>query len=177
MSKGFNRAAFLVVVQAQALLHLVWSPGSLATKFTNLFAAIFGKGRFSWCGAFQTWCLIESGCFPAGTVRAFKSKAPPGYEHYTFALVEYWQQWAMANGIYHHNDGSYSPVAGDLEIFDWNGIKQDSGWDDHIGCDAGPDSSGLRRSAEGNTGNQTALKLRSKSVINGWIHIPEGFEV
>lgn len=177
MSNGYNRAATLALCIAQAMLHLIWTPGSQATKYTKIFATIFGNGRFSWCGAFQTWCMINCGAAPLGTIRAIKSKAPPGYEHYTFALVEYWQQWAMANGLYHHASSGYVPQPGDQIIYDWDKIKADSGWDDHIGMLVNVRPDGQLNTAEGNTGNQTALKIRPAHFVNGYIHIPDGFEI
>lgn len=167
----YNRDAVLQIAVAEANKHLVWAPGSEATKYTKSFASIFGNGRFSWCGAFQRWCIEASGC-PIG-IRA--SKSVPGYENYTFALVEYWQQWAIHNEIYHHNNGQYTPKPGDQIIFDWNGIKADSGWDDHIGMVVKSLGNGYLQTAEGNTGNMTAIKVRSTSLINGYISIPDGF--
>lgn len=171
----FDRAKFIAVATAEAMLHLVWTgPNCPASKYTKPFAGVFGSGRFSWCAAFVTWCLNNSGC----TTGIRPNPPVPGMENYTWALVELWQQWAKHHGFWHHNDGIYKPQAGDLIIFDWNGgpAIPDASWDDHIGVCLGVDPSGFIKTAEGNTSNMTALKLRSPIYINGYISIPEGFK-
>lgn len=170
----FNRQAYIASAVAEAKKNLTWNgPGSEAYKYTTPFIPIFGAARFSWCGAFQLWNVNKAG----GKVGIRASKPVPNYESYTFALVEYWQQWALHNGFYHHNNGAYKPQPGDQIIFDWEGIKADSGWDDHIGMVVGVLPNGMIHTAEGNTGNATAEKQRSPSLINGYISIPEGFQI
>lgn len=165
-----DRKKLADIADAEAKRGLVWAPGSEATKFTKKFEGVFGKGRFSWCAAFVTWCCEKAGL-----------KVPvhaPSKFGYTFALVEAWQQWAIDAGFYHDNDGKFKPQRGDIVCFDWDQVnvnQKDADWEDHIGIysDAGP--SGTHYVSEGNTGNRTARKMRYDRMIQGYIRIPETF--
>lgn len=166
---SFTRAKLAATAEAEAKKQLVWSPGSEADKYKQKFWPVFGKGAWSWCGAFTTWCCEQAGLdIPMNCPSKFG---------YTFALVEGWQQWAEEKGFYHDNDGVYKPELGDISIFDWtqtNINDPDNNWDSHVAIFLRMQGASYQ-SAEGNTGNQTNLKLRSSVNIQGWIKIPDGY--
>lgn len=166
----FTRSYLADVAEAQANLGLVWSPGSSAEKYKMKFWPYMGKGKWSWCGAFVTWC-----CEASDLVMPVHCPSKFGY---TFALVEAWQQWAEEKGFYFNNDGNFVPVRGDISVFDWtrtNLKDPDNNWESHIGVHLkimGKDFF----SAEGNTlGGQTAVRSRQAVKIQGWIRIPNAY--
>lgn len=170
---SFTRKGLADVAEREAKLKLVWTPGGAADKYKKKFQgppAGFGKGKWSWCAAFVTWCCEQAGLL-------MPVKCPNSKFGYTFALVEAWQQWAIQNGFYHDNDGVFVPERGDISIFDWSqsdiNIK-DNDWENHIGVHL--HMSGRNYvCAEGNTSNMTNIKTRTPIQIQGWIRLPDGF--
>lgn len=166
----FSRAALADIAEAQAKRNLVWSPGSEAEKFKQKFWPVFGKGKWAWCAAFVTWC-----CEQVGLHMPIKSTAPWGY---TYAFVEAWQQWAIWMGFYIDHVKGDAPQRGDIVIFDWNQISEDqkdTDYEDHIGVFLYKEGN-LYVCAEGNTGNQTAIRKRDSKQIQGFVRIPAGWD-
>ncbi len=70
--------------------------------------------REEWCACFVSWCADQCGLIESGAVPKFAS-CPAGVE------------WFRSNGKW--KDNSYSPAAGAIIFFDWNG----DGVSDHVG--------------------------------------------
>jgi hypothetical protein len=88
--------------------------------------------------------------------------------------VEAWQQWAIARGFWH--DGTAGISRGDIVLFDWQGATfPDGDWEDHIGVAMGGESGGFVVCGEGNVSDSTAIKTRAKSLIQGYVRLPDGF--
>lgn len=174
---SFDWRDFVAIAEQEAAKGLKWVKDGEAEKYTKPFYKSLGvQTRFPWCGAFLHWCLKESGCeFP---ISPFKDR--------TFALVQTWKNFAIANGLLVKNTKDLLP--GDIVIFDWD----HSGTVEHIGAfvrnfyDTHDYPSGSRlvkmfMCAEGNTNHQihsdgmTALKKRNYSSINSVIRLPKGF--
>lgn len=170
---SFTRKGLADIAEREAKLKLVWAPGSEADKYKKKFQgppAGFGKGKWSWCAAFVTWCAEQCGLI-------MPVKCPNSKFGYTFALVEAWQQWAIQNGYYHDNDGVFVPERGDISCFDWSqsSINQkDTDWENHIGVHLYMSGRNYV-CAEGNTSNMTNIKTRTPIQIQGWIRLPDGF--
>lgn len=164
----FLKTKMLELATQEAAKHLVWTSGAEATKFTHKFEPVFGKGRFSWCAAFVTWCAENAGL-------DMPVKCPSRFG-FTFAFVEGWQQWALEKGFW-FDRGEQAPLPGDIVIFNWNLSKVDANHkdrDSHIGIFSHMDGSQFV-CEEGNTGNQTAEKHRAASTIQGFIRIPDHY--
>jgi GH24 family phage-related lysozyme (muramidase) len=165
---GFTKTKLAAIAEAQCLEDISWRGNGLAKKYTKKFEGVFGTGRFSWCAAFVTWCVEQAG----GMVLPVQT---PGTE-WTWALCEAWQQWAKGRGLWH--DGTDGIARGDIVLFDWDGAEYpDTDWEDHIGIACGPLSGGGVVCAEGNTDDRTAIKTRDKSIIQGFVRLPEGFKL
>lgn len=164
---GFVRSKLAGIAEAECNQDISWRGNGKAKKYTKKFEGVFGTGRFSWCAAFVTWCCEQAGAtIPVQT---------PGTE-WTWALCEAWQQWAKARGFW--TDGIDGIARGDIVLFDWDGAAYpDTDWEDHIGIACGPASGGSVVCAEGNTDDRTAIKTRQKSLIQGYIRLPDGFKV
>ncbi len=70
--------------------------------------------REEWCACFVSWCADQCGLIGSGAVPKFAS-CPAGVE------------WFRSNGKWKEN--GYSPAAGTIIFFDWNG----DGVSDHVG--------------------------------------------
>ena len=107
-----------------------------------------------WCGAFVTWCAGEIGVYP--------DIIP--HTGYCRSGVE----WFREQGLW--QDNTYTPQAGDLVYFDFNGdgisehvgIVQFPQGDDDVTVEGNTDGEG------GRTGDAVAQKVRSRSVILGF---------
>ena len=159
------------VAADEARKDISWRGNGIAKKYTKKFEPVFGTGRFPWCAAFVTWCVenmlsvyTDDGDLPIN--------CPTGY---TWALCEAWQKWGQAKGYYSdwtQNDG---PERGDIILFDWDGATfPDTDFEDHMGiCVKVQDN--RYHCAEGNVRDQTAMKVRYKYHIQGWIRLPKNF--
>lgn len=165
-----ERSKLAEIAEREAKLNLVWAVGGPARKYTKDFEPVFGQGRFAWCGAFVRWCCKEAGL-------NIPINAPSGFG-YTFALVEAWQQWAIQQKFYIDHDGKFAPTAGDIVIFDWDqkSIDQpDLNWDSHVAVFLRRNGE-LYQTAEGNSGNMTAVRNQKSRFIQGYIRIPAEFK-
>jgi lysozyme family protein len=162
---GFSRVKLASIMEREALAGNTWNGNGRAKKYTKKFEGVFGTGRFAWCAACVAWCVEQSGArMPVNA---------PG-TGYTFALVEAWQQWAIARGFWH--DGTAGISRGDIVLFDWQGATfPDGDWEDHIGVAMGGESGGFVVCGEGNVSDSTATKTRAKSLIQGYVRLPDGF--
>lgn len=106
-----------------------------------------------WCAAFVSWVLKQA-----------------GWTDFTSHSCNSWRNWLMRAGKW-GAQGSYSPKAGDLVIFDWEG----DGVADHIGIVTANGGSTVY-TIEGNTGDPTGRtskdgvfnKSRSVGSIMGY---------
>ncbi len=176
MGLVFTKQGFADLAEIEAKKQLVWSMTSEAEKYTRPFGPWFGTEQISWCAAFVTWCLKNSGI----NIGVQPFPAVPGFEPYTWALVETYQRWAQVHGCYHQNTpNGYKPQRGDIVLFDWTQTyvgEPDQRWQDHIGVHLGmsPVTTGWYMCAEGNTGNQTNIKQRPPVCVEGWVSLPDG---
>lgn len=164
---GFTRGAAVVLASQECDKDISWSGNGLAKKYTKKFEKVFGLGRFAWCAAFVTWCCEQAGLnIPVSA---------PG-TNATFAFVPAWVVWAKRNECWIEGGSNVIPTYGDIVIFDWDGAERPStDQDDHIGFVIKDNGDGTVSTAEGNVNDATAFKNRSKSVIQGYIRIPNGF--
>ena len=108
------------------------------------------NGRVEWCGCFVSWCSAQCGLIESGAVPKFAS-CPAGVE------------WFRSNGKW--KDNTYSPAAGTIIFFDWNG----DGMSDHVGivekCE-----NGRVYTVEGNSGDTVRQEsyIVETSVILGY---------
>jgi hypothetical protein len=162
---GFSRVKLASIMEGEALAGHTWNGNGRAKKYTKKFEGVFGSGRFSWCAACVTWCVEQAGArMPVNA---------PG-TGFTFALVEAWQQWAIARGFWH--DTTTGIARGDIVIFDWDGATfPDRDQEDHIGVALAGESGGSVVCGEGNVSDSTAIKTREKSLIQGYVRLPDGF--
>jgi lysozyme family protein len=165
---GFSQLKALEFAMEECSKDISWRNNGYARKYTKKFEPVFGTQRFSWCAAFVTWCCEKAGL-------NIPVKTPGDADGYTFALCEAWQQWAKRNGFWVEGGSTVVPRKGDIVLFDWDGASRpDNDWEDHIGFvvrDAGPEVD----CAEGNVNDATAFKRRAKSLIQGYIRIPDGY--
>lgn len=167
-TSGFTRAKALGLAVSEAQKDISWNGNGLAKRYTKKFEPEFGTGRFSWCAAFVTWCCEQSGL-------NIPMKVPGDPNGYTFALVEAWQQWAIRRGFWIDGGVNGKPQPGDIVCFDWDGATfPDRDGEDHIGF-VMEDQGANVKCAEGNTNDKTDIKIRAKSLIQGYIRIPDGF--
>lgn len=142
----------------------------------NLFAGLFGNGqivsvamaqvgneggekfwswygfsqREEWCACFVSWCADQCGLIESGAVPKFAS-CPAGVE------------WFRSNGKWKEN--GYSPAAGTIIFFDWNG----DGVSDHVGivekCE-----NGRVYTVEGNSNDrvQQSIYIVGSNLILGY---------
>lgn len=165
---GFSREKALGYAISECSKNISWRGNGLAKKYTKKFEGVFGTGRFSWCAAFVTWCCEQAGLNMPVVV-------PGDLDGYTFALVEAWQQWAKRRGFWIEGGSNVVPRKGDIVLFDWDGASRpDNDWEDHIGFVI-TDAISEVECAEGNVNDATAFKNRSKSLIQGYIRIPDGY--
>jgi lysozyme family protein len=161
----FSRARLATIMEREAQGGHTWNGNGRAKKYTKKFEGVFGTARFAWCAACVTWCCEQAG--------ARMPVSAPG-TGFTFALVEAWQQWAIARGFW--RDGTAGIARGDIVIFDWDGATfPDRDQEDHIGVALAGESGGSVLCGEGNVSDSTAIKTRSKSLIQGYVRLPEGF--
>lgn len=104
--------------------------------------------REEWCACFVSWCADQSGLITSGAVPKFAS-CPAGVN------------WFKINGKWQEN--SYSPSAGTIIFFDWDG----DGVSDHVGivekCE-----NGRVYTVEGNAGDavrQMAYMIDSRVIL------------
>lgn len=108
------------------------------------------NGRVEWCACFVSWCSDQCGLITSGAVPKFAS-CPAGVE------------WFRNNGKW--KDNGYSPAAGAIIFFDWNG----DGVSDHVGivekCE-----NGRVYTVEGNSNDrvQQSIYIVDSSVILGY---------
>lgn len=108
------------------------------------------NGREEWCACFVSWCADQCGLIESGAVPKFAS-CPAGVE------------WFRSNGKWKENP--YSPAAGTIIFFDWNG----DGVSDHVGivekCE-----NGRVYTVEGNSGDavRQEIYLESSASILGY---------
>lgn len=106
--------------------------------------------REEWCACFVSWCADQCGLIAGGAVPKFAS-CPAGME------------WFRNNGKW--KDNSYSPAAGTIIFFDWNG----DGVSDHVGivekCE-----NGRVYTVEGNSGDavQKSIYSLESNLILGY---------
>lgn len=108
------------------------------------------NGRVEWCACFVSWCSDQCGLIASGAVPKFAS-CPAGVE------------WFRGNGKW--KDNGYSPAAGTIIFFDWNGDDVS----DHVGivekCE-----NGRVYTIEGNSGDavRQEIYLESSASILGY---------
>lgn len=164
----FSQVKAASIGETEAGLKNTWRGNGAARKYTEKFEPVFGKGRFPWCAAFVTWCCEQAGL-------NLPIKAP--HTKYTFALVEAWQQWAIAEGFYYDNDGKFIPRYGDIVLFDWDQIsihQPDTDWENHIGFFLERHGNEYR-CIEGNWHDSTGIATRYPKQVQGFIRIPDGY--
>ena len=171
---GTNFAAF---VKSEVEQNLSWTP---ALKYIQPFVAVLGEGRWSWCGATQYWLLNQFLFEPS-------NKSLPitfAGNNLTFAYVDTWRQWGLHNGWYVSNSEGFAPPPGAFALFDWhkkNYLEPDTNFEDHIGCVIANLDKDHFESGEGNTdqnivpAGRTAVKLRNKVTVKGYVIIPESW--
>ncbi|HJD45828.1 MAG TPA: CHAP domain-containing protein [Candidatus Mediterraneibacter norfolkensis] len=108
-----------------------------------------------WCGAFVTWCADQIGVYPDIIPHT--------------GLCQSGMEWFKEKGQW--KDNSYTPSAGDLVYFDFNG----DGRTEHVGIVQFAEGEDKIVTIEGNTdasgsttGNAVAQKVRSRSSILGF---------
>jgi len=108
-------------------------------------------GRVEWCACFVSWCANECGYIDAGIIPKFAACQSQGIP------------WFKERGQW--QDGSYTPKAGDIIFFDWEGDNSS----DHVGIVEKVENDTVY-TVEGNSGD--ACKQRSyaigSSVIIGY---------
>jgi len=108
------------------------------------------SGRVEWCACFVSWCANECGYIDAGVIPKF-------------AGCVLGSQWFMERGQW--QDGSFTPEAGHIIFFDWEG----DGETDHVGIVERVEN-GTVYTVEGNSGDacrQNSYSIGS-SVIYGY---------
>lgn len=108
------------------------------------------SGRVEWCACFVSWCANECGYIDAGVIPKF-------------AGCVLGSQWFMDRGQW--QDGSFTPEAGHIIFFDWEG----DGVTDHVGIVERVEN-GTVYTVEGNSGDacrQNSYSIGS-SVIYGY---------
>ncbi len=106
--------------------------------------------REEWCACFVSWCAVQCGLIESGAVPKFAS-CPAGVE------------WFRSNGKWKEN--GYSPAAGTIIFFDWNG----DGVSDHVGivekCE-----NGRVYTVEGNSNDrvQQSIYIAGSNLILGY---------
>ena len=107
-------------------------------------------GRVEWCACFVSWCANECGYIDAGVIPKF-------------AGCVQGSQWFKDRGQW--QDGSFTPSAGQIIFYDWEG----DGETDHVGIVERVEN-GMVYTVEGNSGD--ACRQRSypigSSVIYGY---------
>ncbi len=96
------------------------------------------SSRVEWCACFVSWCADQCGYIDAGIIPKF-SYVPDGVAY--FQSKGQWQ------------DGSYTPKAGDVIFFTWDG----SGGSDHVGIVESV-TDGTVNTIEGNTTDSCARR-------------------
>lgn len=96
------------------------------------------SSRVEWCACFVSWCADQCGYIDAGIIPKF-SYVPDGVAY--FQSKGQWQ------------DGSYTPKAGDIIFFTWDG----SGGSDHVGIVESV-TDGTVNTIEGNTTDSCARR-------------------
>lgn len=96
------------------------------------------SSRVEWCACFVSWCADQCGYIDAGVIPKF-SYVPDGVAY--FQSKGEWQ------------DGSYTPKAGDIIFFTWDG----SGGSDHVGIVESV-TDGTVNTIEGNTTDSCARR-------------------
>lgn len=107
-------------------------------------------GRVEWCACFVSWCANECGYIDTGVIPKF-------------AGCVLGSQWFMERGQW--QDGSFTPEAGHIIFFDWEG----DGETDHVGIVERVEN-GTVYTVEGNSGDacrQNSYSIGS-SVIYGY---------
>ncbi len=108
------------------------------------------NGRVEWCACFVSWCANECGYLDAGIIPKF-------------AGCIQGSEWFMDRGQW--QDGSFTPEAGHIIFFDWEG----DGLTDHVGIVERVEN-GTVYTIEGNSGDacrQNSYSIGS-SVIYGY---------
>lgn len=106
--------------------------------------------RIPWCACFVSWCGNELGYQQQGIMPS--SAACDDFRNF------YRSQNRLQPGLAH--GGSYIPKAGDLVLFQWDGIMSDSVMLDHIGIVTSCDGLTVN-TIEGNTSNMVAQRSYS----------------
>lgn len=106
--------------------------------------------RIPWCACFVSWCGNELGYQQQGIMPS--SAACNDFRNF------YRSQNRLQPGLAH--GGSYTPKAGDLILFQWDGIMSDSVMLDHIGIVTSCDGLTVN-TIEGNTSNMVAQRSYS----------------
>ena len=106
------------------------------------------NSRVEWCACFVSWCANECGYIDAGVVPKF-------------AGCIQGSNWFKERGLW--QDGSFTPSAGHIIFFDWEG----DGETDHVGIVERVEN-GTVYTVEGNSGN--ACKQNSYSIGSSVIY-------
>ncbi len=106
--------------------------------------------REEWCACFVSWCADQCGLIESGAVPKFAS-CPAGVE------------WFRSNGKW--KDNGYSPAAGTIIFFDWNG----DGVSDHVGI-VEKCGNGRVYTVEGNSNDrvQKSIYIVGSNLILGY---------
>lgn len=105
-------------------------------------------GRVEWCACFVSWCANECGYIDAGVIPKF-------------AGCIQGSNWFKERGLW--QDGSFTPSAGHIIFFDWEG----DGLTDHVGIVERVEN-GTVYTVEGNSGD--ACKQNSYSIGSSVIY-------
>lgn len=154
------------IAEVEGRKELIWSPNGEAEKYLKPVRKVLAMptGRFAWCGAFVTWCVVSAGY----------TKLPYAFDTgYTAAYVPGWEIWGKNKGYWVSK--SSGGERGYIVLFDW----QKDGDPDHIGIVLQKLDSKWYLTAEGNTsnenqsnGNRTAIRRRHIDDIRGFIKLP-----
>lgn len=165
---SFNRKRLSEIAFRETTIGATEANGGHKKYMADFQKFLSGYG-WPWCGAFVYWCCKSAGL-------NIPLSVPGDPNHYTFALVEAWQQWAIRMGFYIDAvNKSITPQRGDIVLFDWSGPQvPDRDFEDHIGVFLYKEGSSLI-CAEGNTMNAVLTRKRYPHQIQGYIRIPDGF--
>ena len=106
------------------------------------------NSRVEWCACFVSWCANECGYIDSGVIPKFAGCVQGA-------------NWFKERGLW--QDGSFTPSAGHIIFFDWNG----DGEADHVGI-VERSEDGVIHTVEGNSGD--ACKQKKYPVGSNIIH-------
>ena len=108
------------------------------------------NSRVEWCACFVSWCANECGYIDSGVIPKFAGCVQGA-------------NWFKERGLWH--DGSFTPSAGHIIFFDWNG----DGEADPVGI-VERSEDGVIHTVEGNSGDACKQKKYpvGRNIIHGY---------